>query len=294
MPLAGSGAVDQVHEVGDGCECAGHRARFAAGDRTGTIVPGDWVAPFEDFGHNLAHYREVGRLDGLGPLADPSGWMASLTEWRRAGYRIEVVALAVPEAVSQLGVLDRCLRLAEDGAARYVSWDSRGACAAALPRALEAVETGGLADRVTVVRRGAGVVYANELDGGGRWRRPVGAAEAVDTEWARPWSAAETGAFRRRLADADRRAHDPRLPADWALAIRRDAERAAALAEPVRRTTQPRRDAPGADYHRLSAEEHRWIFDHLIVPDLLEGITPQESPIAVFFMGNPVRDSSPG
>ncbi|CAL9327082.1 zeta toxin family protein [Streptomyces sp. SudanB182_2057] len=73
----------------------------------------------------------------------------------------------------------------------------------------------------------------------------------------------------------------------WALAVRRDAERAAALAEPVRRTAQARREPPGVDYHRLSAEEHRWIFDELIVPDLLARLTPQERPIVVYVMEQP-------
>ncbi|MFF3558251.1 zeta toxin family protein [Streptomyces tsukubensis] len=220
-------------------------------------------------------------------LPDPDGWRVALMTWRRAGYRVEVVALAVPVAVSQLGVLDRYLRLAEEGRARYVSWANHDACAAALPPALGTVETGLLADRVTVVRRGADVVYVNELGPDGRWRRPASAAEAVVAERARPWTAAETGSFRRQLADADRRTHDPQLPSDWALAVRRDAERAAALAEPVRRTAQARHQAPGVDYHRLSAEEHRWIFDHLIAPDLVESTMPQERPVAVFLMGQP-------
>ncbi|MFH8631610.1 hypothetical protein ACH4CC_17375 [Streptomyces lydicus] len=34
----------------------------------------------------------------------------------------------------------------------------------------------------------------------------------------------------------------------------------------MRRTAQPRRDAPGVNYHRLSADEHHWIFDELITP----------------------------
>ncbi|MFH7340597.1 zeta toxin family protein [Streptomyces sp. KHY 26] len=50
---------------------------------------------------------------------------------------------------------------------------------------------------------------------------------------------------------------------------------------------QIRREAPGTDYHRLSAEEHRWSFDVLIAPSLLEGITPQERPVAVYVMGQP-------
>ncbi|MFE7757200.1 zeta toxin family protein [Streptomyces sp. NPDC057429] len=220
-------------------------------------------------------------------LADPAGWLATLTLYRAAGYRIEVVALAVPEAVSQLGVLDRYPRLAEEGRARYVGWDNHDACAAALPKALADIEAGRLADRVVVVRRAGEVLYANELASAGRWRQPAGAREALLGERLRPWNAAETGVFRRQLADADRRAHDPRLPEDWALAVRRDGERAAALAEPLRRTAQARREAPGVDYHRLSAEEHRWIFDVLIAPTLLEDITPQERPVAVYVMGQP-------
>ncbi|MFF4534226.1 zeta toxin family protein [Streptomyces sp. NPDC001407] len=220
-------------------------------------------------------------------LADPASWLATVAVYRKAGYRIEVVALAVPEAVSQLGVLDRYLRLAEEGRARYVGWDNHDACAAALPDVLADLEAGRLADRVVVVRRAGEVLYANDLTPGGRWRLPEGAREALLAERSRPWSAAETGVFRRQLADADRRAHDARLPEDWSLAVRRDAERAAALAEPLRRTAQARREAPGTDYHRLSAEEHRWIFDELIAPSLLAGITPQERPVAVYVMGQP-------
>lgn len=81
-----------------------------------------------------------------------------------------------------------------------------------------------------------------------------------------PGGPAQTGRFRRQLADADRRLADPLLPADWSLAVRHAAERAAACAEPVRRTAQPRRDAPGVNYHRLSADEHHWILDELITP----------------------------
>ncbi|MEU7222322.1 zeta toxin family protein [Streptomyces chrestomyceticus] len=234
----------------------------------------------------------AGRHDAVveAALADPQDLLEQLAAYRSTGHRIEVVALAVPEAVSQLGVLDRYLRLAREGRARYVSWTNHDACAAALVDTLRRVEDAQLADRVFVVRRAAEAaleaVYDNELVPAGYWRRPAGAAQAVLAERRRPWDARETGRFRRQLADADRRLTDPRLPGDWALAVQRDAERAAALAEPVRRIAQPRREAPGVDYHRLSAEEHRWIFDELIVPSL-EHVTPQEDPVAVFVIGQP-------
>ncbi|MGW7369448.1 zeta toxin family protein, partial [Streptomyces sp. NPDC054841] len=114
-----------------------------------------------------------------------------------------------------------------------------------------------------------------------------GSREALLAERVRKWTPAETGTFRRQLAEADRRAYDPRLPEDWALAVRRNAERAAALAEPVRRIAQPRRGAPGVDYHRLSPSEHRWIFDELIVPSYLAGIVSQDNPRAVYVLGQP-------
>ncbi|MFH8387815.1 zeta toxin family protein [Kitasatospora sp. NPDC018058] len=229
-----------------------------------------------------------GRFDAVveAPLGRPEEFLAEIAAYRRAGYRVEIVALAVPEALSQLGVLDRYLRLALEGRARYVAWDNHDACAAALVTTLAAVEAGHLADRIFVVRRGTRTVlasvYDNELDSCGRWLRPARAAEAVLAERTRPWDAVQTGRFRRQLAACDRRVHDPRIPEDWALAADRDA----VLAEPVLRTAQPLKQAPGVDYHRLSADEHRFIFE-VIVPTMLEPVTPQDQPVVVFVAGQP-------
>ncbi|MFG2910922.1 zeta toxin family protein [Kitasatospora sp. NPDC048286] len=224
-------------------------------------------------------------------LGRPEEFLADIAAYRRAGYRVEIVALAVPEALSQLGALDRYLHLAAEGQPRYVGWDNHDACAAALPAALAAVEAGHLAERVLVVRRGTETVlesvYANELDTSGRWVRPARAAQAVLAERTRPWGAAETGRFRRHLAACERRVHDPRIPADWALAVGRDAERAAALAEPVRRTAQPLKQAPGVDYHRLSADEHDFVFDAVIVPAMLSAVVSQDQPLVVYIAGQP-------
>ncbi|MYS86457.1 hypothetical protein GTZ85_41145 [Streptomyces sp. SID5474] len=93
-------------------------------------------------------------------------------------------------------------------------------------------------------------------------------------------------ATREDLAATDRRPHDEPLDEDHRLAVRRDADRAAALAEPVRRIARAIAEAPGVDYHRLSAKEHRWIFDELLLEDLGE-ITPQSQPVVVYVMGQP-------
>ncbi|MEU9057185.1 zeta toxin family protein [Streptomyces sp. NPDC048384] len=51
-------------------------------------------------------------------LADPDDFRASSAAYRAAGHRIEVVAVATPEALSQLGILDRFLTEAAVGGGR--------------------------------------------------------------------------------------------------------------------------------------------------------------------------------
>ncbi|MFJ5811208.1 zeta toxin family protein [Streptomyces sp. NPDC093093] len=53
----------------------------------------------------------------------------------------------------------------------------------------------------------------------------------------------------------------------------------------MRRIAQPLTVPPGVDYHRLSAGEHRWVFDELIVPIFLGTITPQDDPVTLYVMG---------
>ncbi|WP_331718909.1 zeta toxin family protein (plasmid) [Streptomyces virginiae] len=219
-------------------------------------------------------------------LADPAEFRTSATAYRQAGHRIEVVGVATADAWSQLGVLDRFLSEAIDGGGRYVSWENHDTCAQQMLVTLAVIESEQLADHITVVRRDGTVLYDNELTGG-VWRRRPSADRAVAYERSRPWSAQETALFRRDLARTDQRLHRELHCEDRRLAVQRDAERAAALAEPVRRIAQPRKGAPGVDYHRLSAEEHRWIFDELIAPSYLSGIVPREEPRAVYVLGQP-------
>ncbi|MGA5823549.1 zeta toxin family protein [Kitasatospora sp. NPDC094028] len=231
-------------------------------------------------------YVRVHGLDAVveTALADLGEARVQAVAYREAGHRIEVVAVACALAWSQLGVLERYLGDGE-GAGRWVSWATHDECARQLARTLDMLEAERLVDRVTVVRRGLEVLYGNELVDGA-WVRPPGAAEAVEAERARWWGAVETASFRRTLAGAEGalvRA-ESRLPADRVLAVTRDAERCAALAEPVRRTAQARSGAPGVDYHRLSAAEHRWVFEELIAPGLLDGAVARPGPVAVFLV----------
>ncbi|MER6374056.1 zeta toxin family protein [Streptomyces mirabilis] len=251
----------------------------------GAIVRPDtarWQAAVE------AHVREQ-RFDAVteSALADSDDFRASSRAYRAAGHRIEVVALATAEALSQLGIVDRFLTEAADGGGRYVPWENHDTCAKGLLATLAVIETEQLADRVTVVRRDGTALYTNELTPEGTWRRCPAAERVVRAERARPWTAPETAVFRRALARTDWRVHTELADEDRRLAVQRDSERAAAWSEPVRRTAQPTATPPGVAYHRLSADEHRWIFDELITPTVLANVTPRDDPRAVYVLGQP-------
>ncbi|MFB7825316.1 zeta toxin family protein [Streptomyces hydrogenans] len=236
-----------------------------------------WQAAVEE------HVRRS-RFDAVveSALADLDDFRSSSAAYRQSGHRIEIVALATAEAWSQLGILHRFLTEGR----RYVSWENHDTCATRMLTVLAAIEAEQLADRITVVTRESTVLYDNELIGG-TWRCRPAAGQAVARGRDRPWSARETAVFRRGIAAAEVRVHRDVADEDERLAVVRDAARAAALAEPVRRIAQPRRRAPGVDYHRLSAAEHDWIFDELIAPSYLGGIIGRTDPRAVYVLGQP-------
>lgn len=212
------------------------------------------------------------------PVVDPEQARA----YRDAGYRVEVVVLAEAEAVTELSVLQRYLaQVAEDGAGRYVSWDNQGQCARRLPQSLEVIETEKLAHRVMVVRRDLQVIYDNELPG----PSTAGAHRALHAARTRPWTAPETWRFRRQMTGLEQQCHPAASTPERRLAVASGLERAAALAEPVRRIAQPLMVPPGVDYHRLSADEHRFVFDELIVPMYLSNITAHDHPVVLYVMG---------
>ncbi|MFC1436059.1 zeta toxin family protein [Streptacidiphilus sp. N1-3] len=222
-------------------------------------------------------------------LADPDQARGAAAAYRAAGYRLELVVLAVAESVSQLAVTGRYLRqaAASGGSGRFVSWDNHDACAAQLPATVQLLQDQLRVDQVTVVDRGFTVLYSDELTARGVWRRPPGAAAAVRSERSRPWTAPESARFRAEQAAVEQlRAHQGvrELPARVAGT---GIERAAALAEPVRRTAQVRPGTPGVDFHRLSQEEHDWTFEELIWFSFEPLVRAQVNPVAVYVMGQP-------
>ncbi|WP_309238903.1 zeta toxin family protein [Streptomyces lunaelactis] len=238
-----------------------------------------WQAEVEE-------YVRLKRFDAVLESPDPDMTCAAARAFRAAGFGVEVVALAAAQAVMQLSVLDRYLaQVKVDGAGRYVSWGNLERCVRGLPQCLEVIEAEQIAHRVMVVRRDLTVLYGNELTDGTSWRQAPGAGQAVLAEWARPWTAPETWRFRRELVSAEQRLHPEVIAPERRLAVAGGLERAFSLSEPVRRIAQPLTVPPGVDYHRLSADEHRFVFDELIVPMYLSSITPHEQPVTLYVMG---------
>jgi UDP-N-acetylglucosamine kinase len=121
-------------------------------------------------------------------LADPEEFRRVAADFRAAGFRVEVAVMAVPEALSRLGIVARYLeQAAVHGRGRFVAKSNHDACYRGVPETTAAVEARYLADNVTVFRRGAVVVAAAERDAEGKWAGTPQFAEAVKTERSRAW-----------------------------------------------------------------------------------------------------------
>ena len=115
-------------------------------------------------------------------------------EFKAAGYQVEVAIVAVPEAVSRFGVLERHIR------------------------ALEAYGYGRFADQVAVLRPDAHVIYRNQRDSAGRWQQPAKTVDAINWERDRPWTVLESRHFLEAVSALEQTALAAPVP--W---IRREA-----------------------------------------------------------------------
>ncbi|MER7986745.1 zeta toxin family protein [Streptomyces noursei] len=95
----------------------------------------------------------------------------------QAGYRVELVVLAVRAADSRQGTASRYAQASGSGTpARFTTASGHDVHFDALPAVVAAAEQLAVADSVRVMRRDAHVLYRNEQEAQGAWaRHPAGA-----------------------------------------------------------------------------------------------------------------------
>lgn len=134
-----------------------------------------------------------------GTVRDSDVVAATMTGLREAGYEIEARALAVNFRFSALGILQRYeSQKADRGGGRMTTPAAHQAAYEGLPVTLARIEAEKLADRVTIYRRGADILYQNEVRDG-QWIGAPQAAAIVLAERARPLSPAEAAAYAESL-----------------------------------------------------------------------------------------------
>lgn len=127
-----------------------------------------------------------------------------------AGYRVEVAIVAVPEALSRLGILQRYWGEVQDvGHGRLIDPAIHDECYRGVMRGSAAIDAGDLAHSAFAFGRNGEIVYANHTGPDGSWREPPRLAAAVQAERQRPWTDAEQHWYTRNSGKL-RAAIDPR------------------------------------------------------------------------------------
>ncbi len=129
-------------------------------------------------------------------LSDDQVLRDTSAEFREAGYRVEIVVLAVPAPQSRLGILARYHQQVQRfGRGRLTEMPQHDAFYVAAAVCLERLDRERLVDVVRVERRGHTLLYGNELDDSRRWVRPPRSRDALNLERNRTWTHEETRVF---------------------------------------------------------------------------------------------------
>lgn len=185
------------------------------------------------------------RVDALveTTMRDPGDFAEPAAMFRAAGYQVEVAILAVPEALSRLGIVQRYHdQVQQLGHGRLTARSNHDAAYQGVQLAAADIDQHRLVDEVKVYRRGNHLLYSNTLDAG-VWREPPATATAIKTERHRPWDPQETQAFAAAVE---------KLSAEMGPEWRAELQDITRLAEPVahREVSLPRLALPASSAAR--------------------------------------------
>ena len=150
----------------------------------------------------IAHASRLGVSVVIeGTMRDSDKVAATMKMLRAAGFEIDARALAVHHRLSTQGILMRYEGQKQDrGWARMTTEAAHQAGFDGLPITLARIEVEKLADRVSVMRRGGEVIYANYLNHG-EWVHPPMARRVLDDERQRPLTVAELSDYAKAFED---------------------------------------------------------------------------------------------
>ncbi|MFI5775977.1 zeta toxin family protein [Nocardia sp. NPDC051570] len=128
---------------------------------------------------------------------NPDYLAGKMKDFRQQGFRVEVAAMGVPEAVSNQGILSRYHQQVETfGKGRLSVQRKADESYSGMLGLADLVDRGKLADEVGVYRRGdTSPRYHNELDSAGQWRSEPAFRSAIETERNRPLSPRDDAQF---------------------------------------------------------------------------------------------------
>jgi zeta toxin len=145
-------------------------------------------------------------------LANPARAAGFLDRFSAAGYRVEVHFVAGPAALSRLGVLQRYqAQIDQLGRGAYCPVPIQERNYLGVLDTADMLDRDLRADQVGVFRRGGTLVYRQDRGPDG-WIPHTGARQAIETERARPWTAAEQNWFLDAASDLAGRLTPDYLP----------------------------------------------------------------------------------
>ena len=139
-------------------------------------------------------------------MRDPGDFAEPAAMFRAAGYRVEAAVMAVPEAMSRLGIVHRYHdQVQQLGHGRLTAQSNHDASYYGVITAARAIDQDRIVDVATVYRRGNHQLTTNHLTEDGSWRWPDRSiARTIDIERNRQWTVEETQGFTATLAKLGR------------------------------------------------------------------------------------------
>lgn len=152
----------------------------------------------------LAQAHEYARAQKINVLKpetgqDSQGAAAHMRTYRDSGFRIEVMVIAVPAAMSNQGIISRYYEQVIDrGHGRLTVQANADRAYTGILDLADIIDRERLASEVGVFRRGeAAPRYHNALDAAGQWHAPPTLRAAIESERTRKWTPEETADFLR-------------------------------------------------------------------------------------------------